>query len=118
MNRATHAMVGAVVGGAVYWGACKLLNHQPELGGLLLSAGLGAAAACLHDLLEPAIHPNHRSIVHGVALNGALAVGMRHLWLRAEAEPGQRALWASVALACLSHAALDVTTPKGLPFLW
>ncbi len=76
-------MVGAVVGGIAYSRICKLLDQGSELEGLLLSAGLGAAGACLHDLLEPAIHPNHRRVMHSVVVNVAFAVGMGHLWLPA-----------------------------------
>jgi len=58
-----------------YLAACKFMRRPPDLGGLLLPAGLGAVAACLHDVLEPTINPNHRGIVHGVALTGAALVG-------------------------------------------
>jgi len=117
MNGREHAVVGAVIGGITYLGLCKLVDEKPDLGGLLLSIGAGAAVACLHDFLEPAVHPNHRALVHSLAVNGALGLGLRRLWLSAEGHPRQRILSMSLGLACLSHPALDAMTPKGLPLL-
>ncbi len=115
MNRSAHTVVGAVVAGGVYVGACRLKGRPPEFGGLLLAAGLGAAVAGLHDVLEPPVNPNHRGFAHSVALTAVALAGVRHYWLHAEAEPEQRAVWTAVALACLSHPMLDATTPRALP---
>ena len=117
MNRSGHAVAGAVVGGIAFLGLCKLMDKEPELGGFFLSVGIGAAAACLHDLLEPAVHPNHRALIHSVTLNLVGAAGLRHFWLRTDVEPGRKRVLVSLGLACLTHPVLDAMTPKGLPFL-
>lgn len=117
MNRPAHAIVGAAISSAVYVGTCKWLGRSVNPGTLLLAAALGGGAACLHDVLEPPIHPNHRGFVHSVVLTGAALAVVRRYWLQPDGDPGQRALWTSVALACLSHPLLDATTPKQLPFL-
>ena len=106
-----------MVGGIAYLGLCKLVDEEPELGGFLLSVGVGAAAACLHDLLEPAVHPNHRRVIHSVALNLAGAAGLRQFWQRTDVELAQKRVFVSLGLACLTHPILDAMTPKGLPFL-
>lgn len=44
------------------------------------SLAMGAAAACfpsLPDVLEPAVHPNHRKFFHSVTFAVALGFGMR-----------------------------------------
>ena len=76
MNRPVHLTAGAMVGGAVYLGACKLLDHPLDLGGLCLAALLGAGARAVHDLLEPAIHPNYRGLMHSAAVTVAAIAGM------------------------------------------
>jgi inner membrane protein len=118
MNTSTHAAAGAVVGGIAYLGLCKLVDEEPGVGGFLLSVGFGAAAACLHDVLEPAVHPNHRALIHGVALNLAGAAGLRHLWRRTDVELAPKAALVALGLACLTHPILDAMTPKGLPLLF
>jgi inner membrane protein len=117
MNSPGHAAVGAAVGGIAYVGFCWLKDERPDIGGLLVCVGAGAAIACLPDLLEPAVHPNHRGLIHSVVVNAGLGVALRRLWLNAESCPAQRILWVSLGLAYLSHPALDLMTPKGLPIL-
>ena len=49
---------------------------------------MGAAAACvpsLPDVLEPALHPNHRKLFHSVIVFAALGYGLNRLY-RWEAE--------------------------------
>ena len=117
MNRPEHAAVGAAVGGIAYLGLCWFKEERPGIGGLLMSVGAGAAVACLPDFLEPAVHPNHRTLIHSVVVNAGLGIALRRLWLNAEGCPAQKTLWISLGLAYLSHSALDLMTPKSLPFL-
>ena len=117
MNRPEHAGVGAAVGGVAYLGFCWLKDERPDIGGLLVCVGAGAAVACLPDLLEPAVHPNHRALIHSVVVNASLGIAMRWIWDNADMCSTQRILWMSLGLAYLSHPVLDLMTPKGLPFL-
>jgi membrane-bound metal-dependent hydrolase YbcI (DUF457 family) len=57
-------------------------------------------------------------LIHSVALNLAVAVGLRYFWLRTDAAPDWKRVLLSLGLACLTHPILDATTPKGLPFLY
>ncbi len=68
MNRPVHMAVGAIAGGLGYILACKWLDEQPSIGGLLLCGGGGAVVACLPDILEPPLHPNHRTFAHSLVL--------------------------------------------------
>lgn len=117
MNRSGHAVAGAIVGGLGYLVTCEVANDEPELGAFLLSVAAGAAVACVHDLLEPAIHPNHRSVIHSVVFNAAGVAGLRQLWQRNDIEPAQKLVLVSLGLACLTHPVLDAMSPKGLPLL-
>lgn len=117
MNKSTHTLVGGLVGGVAYLALSPRLERQPSLGGLVFSVAAGAAVACLHDVLEPALHPNHRGVVHGLALNTGLAVVLRKLWEDERLRPELKVLCTALGLAFLSHPALDATTPKGIPFL-
>lgn len=115
MNRAGHAIAGGMVAAVGYFAFCKICEEPPDLRDLLGLMGMGAAAACIHDVLEPALHPNHRAFVHSLALNAALAIGTREFWLNSMAPLGQKILWTTLELAFLSHPVLDAATPKGLP---
>lgn len=81
----------------------------------MLSASAGLAIACLPDILEPAVHPNHRAFFHSLAFNGIAAI---LLWRRLN-NPNVNALekitLSVIGSAYLSHPLLDATTPKGLP---
>jgi membrane-bound metal-dependent hydrolase YbcI (DUF457 family) len=117
MDGHAHRVVGAIVGGVGYLGACRLLGRQATFGGFAVAVGGGVLVASLHDVLEPAIHPNHRAFFHSIAFNGFLAVSLRRGWLSPSMPSEQKMLVAVLGLACLSHPCLDAFTPKGLPLL-
>jgi len=91
-NGRTHKVVGAVAGGgfALARSAGQPAAHRAveTAGGALAGIGLGM----LPDIIEPAIHPGHRSVAHGAAPAVALGIlALRHLdsWqasLRAHAD--------------------------------
>ena len=117
MNGGTHRLVGGIVGGLVYTLGCKAFAVQPTLTGIALSAGVGVIGASLHDLVEPAIHPNHRAFFHSIAFNGLVAVSLRRVCADPAVTPGSKMLLAAIGLGCLSHPCLDAFTPKGLPIV-
>ncbi len=114
-NKRTHKVVGAVAGGsfALVWSAGQPAVHRTveTAGGVLAGVGLGM----LPDVLEPAIHPGHRSVAHGAAPAVTLGVpASRHLdsWqvsLRAGADrQGALAMQSQSTLARLWHAFLEL----------
>lgn len=114
-NGRTHKVVGAVAGGsfALVRSAGQPAAHRTveTAGGVLAGVGLGV----LPDVLEPAIHPGHRSVAHGAAPAVALGVlASRHLdsWqasLRARADrQGALAMQSQSTLAQLWHAFLEL----------
>ena len=117
MNGQSHRVVGGVVGGVAYVFCCKAFGLQPTLPGLAISVGVGVVGASLHDIMEPAIHPNHRAFFHSVAFNGVLAVSVRSGWLSPTITLDKKILLTVAGLACLSHPCLDAFTPKGLPII-
>ncbi|MFH0903040.1 MAG: metal-dependent hydrolase [Pseudomonadota bacterium] len=114
-NGRTHKVVGAVAGGsfALVRSAGQPAVHRTveTAGGVLADVGLGM----LPDVLEPAIHPGHRSVAHSAAPAVALGVlASRHLdsWqasLRARADrQGALAMQSQSTLAQLWHAFLEL----------
>ena len=83
---------------------------------------VGAAAACLPslpDLLEPALHPNHRQFFHSVAVFAGLSYGLCRLykWEAQGWEQLLRAVGLVVGGAYLAHLARDAFTVKSLPMI-
>lgn len=117
-NFKKHVAVGAACGAAlclaVYW---NKKAHDPSVqfdwGEFLLLTGLGALAATLPDMLEPAISPFHRSFFHSVAA-GTL-VSHCSFGKHTEAmQPEMKNLLSATGLGYLSHLALDSLTPMGI----
>lgn len=116
-SRVTHAQVGALVGGGVYIAARVYRRENPTIHGLLLAVGIGAAAGCLPDILEPAQDPNHRKAFHSVAALVLAACGAKRTWESPRLDEKIK-IWTLVAVAgYASHLGLDSLTPKGLPSL-
>ncbi len=129
-NFKQHATTGAVVGAGanLVWQLGKMYASTQPPNGFLemvsrinfaelgLFAVIGAAAASLPDLLEPATSPNHRAIMHSVCCGGAVTYGAfgKHSekW-----RPEDRMMARIAAVSYLSHLVLDSTTPKSLPFI-
>lgn len=117
MNRRGHMVVGALVGTGGYYLLCKALGIEPDVGELALCAVGGAALGCLHDVLEPALHPHHRALFHSIAVNGAATLALRKIWISPSLAPKQKALYVALGSACLSHACVDALTPMSLPLI-
>ena len=91
-NGRTHRVVGAAAGSAY---ALYRAGHQAPAHALIETLGgalAGAVGARLPDVLDPPLHPRHRSLAHGlvpVAVAGrvgAMALDRCQVRLRAEAE--------------------------------
>jgi inner membrane protein len=87
------------------------------------SIAMGAAAACLPslpDILEPAVHPNHRQFFHSVAMALAIAYGMHRAYKWEPQEDWERAVRMLLLVggaAYLAHLARDAFTAKSLPLV-
>src|SRR5258708_4449313 len=118
-NFKTHCIAGVTLGITLnltkQW-AQKTHNPEREFdwSEMLAWGALGGTAASLPDLLEPATSPNHRSFFH------SLAVGTLILFIilgRASKEfrPDVQEFLRVTGFSYLSHLALDIITPMGLP---
>lgn len=86
----------------------------------MAGAGLAAVATRLPDVLEPALHPNHRQFFHSVAFAALIAAGWRKLYEWQPQDDGERLLRTGLMVcagAYLCHLALDAMTAKSLPLL-
>lgn len=87
------------------------------------AVAMGAAAACfpsLPDVLEPALHPNHRQFFHSIAFALAVACGIRRVYMWKTQTDCDRLVRAALLVggaAYLGHLARDAFTAKGLPLL-
>jgi membrane-bound metal-dependent hydrolase YbcI (DUF457 family) len=118
-NFKTHVVAGVTVGVALNLakqGAQKALAPERKFdwGELLVWGVVGGVAASVPDLLEPATNPNHRSFFHSLAL-GALILFAIFGKPSKRLEQNLRDLLSLTGFGYLSHLALDIITPMGLP---
>jgi inner membrane protein len=87
------------------------------------AVAMGAEAACLPslpDVLEPALHPNHRRFFHSVAFGLAVGYGVRRVYLWETWTDWDRLVRAALLVggaAYLGHLARDAFTAKSLPLV-
>jgi inner membrane protein len=103
--------------------ATAMAHHQEGRPADGTAIVMGAAAACLPslpDILEPALHPNHRRFFHSIAFALAIAHGMRRVykWETNDAwERFARGVLLVSGAAYLAHLARDAFTAKSLPLI-
>jgi len=116
-NSNVHFVVGAGVSAVVYLGFCRCTNRKATVWGVLGASLAGAVVASVPDLLEPAVHPNHRAFFHSLAALGLSA------WagLSTPGDPrfsqDDKLAVLLVSLAYVSHLILDGFTPRSLPLV-
>lgn len=117
MNAAAHQWTAALA-------VAGVIGHAERQRGAtawpMAGAGLAAVATCLPDVLEPALHPNHRQFFHSVAFAALIAAGWRKLYEWQPQDDGERLLRTGLMVcagAYLCHLALDAMTAKSLPLL-
>jgi len=115
-NHNEHLILGAVAGAATYLGYKLVKRENPTLAGLFATGAIGAGAAALPDLLEPAVSPNHRAGFHSWLAAGALGLAST-VSARSELSNEAKLGVLSFAAGYGSHLLADATTPKGLPLL-
>ena len=111
-----HILIGSEVGVAAWLVYCKIAHRPVNLFETALAAGIGALGGLVPDLLEPALHPNHRAFFHSYAAGGLLAVANHHLSRNQDIDPAVRAAVHLGSLGFAIHLWADAGTPKGLPF--
>lgn len=85
-----------------------------------VAACIGATCGTLPDLLEPAIHPNHRQFFHSLLCAGLIGTGLYGLYKWKPETDGEeilRFLLLVAGGAFLTHLAMDAFTSKGLPLM-
>lgn len=86
----------------------------------ITAAAVGAGCGTLPDLLEPALHPNHRQVFHSVAFALLLGFGLykAYVW-QPETVGGHvvRSMALIAGTAYIVHLVMDASTPKSLPLL-
>lgn len=114
----THVVVGGLLVVGLYFLYKKVLSEK-ELTwkGTLGCFCLGAIFGLAPDLLEPALHPNHRQFFHSIGLVLIFLFIKKHIFQKMEVKPEveQYLNWGFSAYG--AHLFLDVLTPKGLPIL-
>jgi|SRR5579863_293195 len=114
-NAKEHAMIGAGVGALGWFLYCKVVDRPIKFGELVAAGGVGMVGRLLPDLLEPALHPNHRQFFHSLAASALLVKANHHLWQSRLVPAEARGAVHLLSLGYLSHLAADGQTPKGLP---
>ena len=135
-NRQTHGIVGLATGGVTALWLAQTQSRAEQALELLGGASAAWVAARLPDLIDLPTSPNHRSIGHsallytgGVAASAKTLSSWQHTWRERSEEAKQSGdslswfLWRVLAgmpwgfvAGYASHLALDMCTPKGLPF--
>lgn len=77
----------------------------------------GCFGGGLPDRLEPAYHPNHRSVCHSYTALCLTAYGTYKTVGRNDITPYVSSFVRGVTSGYASHLTLDLLTPKGLPLL-
>ncbi|MBN2465183.1 metal-dependent hydrolase [candidate division WOR-3 bacterium] len=117
MRRSTHVAAGVIAAGGVELIRCWVNQEEVDWLKVAAACAIGGCVAVVPDLLEPALHPNHRSLFHSVAAGGTVVYGLGKKTASAVPDPWVRLALQSLAVGYLSHLALDATTPKSLPLL-
>ena len=106
----------AVAGAAAY-----IESQEGEITANTLFSGIGGALfGTLPDLIEPALHPNHRKFFHSFVALGLAAYGMTKLYdwqPESENRPFCRAAGLVVGGAFCVHLGMDSFTKRSLPLI-
>jgi membrane-bound metal-dependent hydrolase YbcI (DUF457 family) len=118
-NFKDHLLISGFASAGTYLVMCRYYGRQPHLGELILCTGTGLLTGALPDVIEPAIHPNHRAFGHSILVGGGLAKLAMTNCARENAawEEFLKILAAVGTVAYVCHLIADGLTPTGLPFL-
>ena len=113
-----HLLVGAGVSTGAYFGFCQLTNRKPTFAEAVVAGATGALVALVPDILEPALHPNHRSLFHSVTGGAALVQSARGALRSTTLTAETKFILVLLLIGYVSHLLADAATPKGLPVLY
>lgn len=116
---AEHAAFNFV---AVAVGTATLQQRQgrPVNGSTLAMATAASLFPSLPDVLEPAVHPNHRQFFHSVAFGAVVAYGMRRAYHWETQHPIEQLARLALLIggsAYPAHLVRDAFTAKSLPLI-
>ena len=107
--------------------ACTLaglaVQHNEGKPSSATALGLGLATAALPtlpDVIEPALHPNHRKFFHSITFAAGVAYGVHRAYrwkTESELEELLRIAAMIAGAAYLGHLALDALSAKSLPLI-
>jgi len=118
-NLKEHLFISAAATGITYLAMSRYYLRQPSLEEAVTCVGVGMLSGIAPDLMEPALHPQHRQFCHSLTAGGLLV----HTGLTKCGEQNNnwsqfaKILGACVIIGYLVHLALDATTPRSLPLL-
>lgn len=113
----THAVAGAVVGVGAYLIGSWFLQREISFSGTLLAGLGGIAAGCVPDLIEPALHPNHRGTFHSLTAGSLFALSGYEAFENGNLDGDARITALVLVSSYVSHLILDAVTPKSIPFI-
>ena len=117
-NGATHRLAAAVAVGTAL--ARAEYNSNQKTMRPVMGAVLAGGMTNLPDLIEPAVHPNHRQFFHSVAFAGILGWGTYKVFEWEPEHPVDKAIRFLLLIGAagyLIHLALDACSPKSLPLI-
>jgi membrane-bound metal-dependent hydrolase YbcI (DUF457 family) len=117
-NGTAHQLVAAASIGVIL-GQLEETNREPSPKPLI-GACLAALLTNLPDLLEPALHPQHRQFFHSVVFVGLIGVAGYKLYTWEPNDDWRRVLRFLLLVGCgavLVHLAMDALTKRSLPFI-
>lgn len=118
-NAAAHKL------GAAFTVGIAVAHHQNVTNGeidkkAVVAALLAGNFGSLPDLLEPAIHPNHRGFFHSISCLAVVGYAVYRLY-HWEPEDGTgkvlKGLGIVVGGAYITHLLMDATTKKSIPLI-
>lgn len=115
-NAGTHMIAGGITGAVT--AASLQAETDPDLAEIIAGAFAGGVAGRVPDILEPAVHPNHRAFFHSVGVLALVGYGTYRAYRWEPADDVERVVrWLAVigGVAYMSHLILDARTPNGLP---
>ncbi len=117
-NASAHRLVTALAIGMI------VAYHESQSGQTsawpFVAAGLAGALGTLPDILEPALHPNHRQFFHSIVAAVGIGEAMRRLYQWQPETPSINVLRTLLLIgggAYLTHLAMDALTSKSLPLV-
>ncbi|MBK9099499.1 MAG: metal-dependent hydrolase [bacterium] len=130
-NGNIHKTAGAVIGSITYLAIKNdsQKREQADLGELILSTSIGLSTSRLPDILEPAIHPNHRAFYHSLTFGCVVGFVGVQAWKDFQLKRNERKVKGiqprspreyvdvAIILTCSSillHLVMDGFTKKGL----